>query len=155
MTDYAEFAVTTNFSFLRGASHAEELVEHAAELGLAGIGIADRNTFAGDYDVLFRSYPSIDSSRFPVERQIVCIPDLQQDTYPEFFKHARLLAYDKFLLCMLIVGAAFLIGAIIAARVGQFPRTDASGATLAGAILLVLSGMLFFTRLVAIASVSG
>ncbi|MFL6688884.1 MAG: error-prone DNA polymerase [Alphaproteobacteria bacterium] len=47
MTDYAEFAVTTNFSFLRGASHAEELVEHAAELGLAGIGIADRNTFAG------------------------------------------------------------------------------------------------------------
>ena len=44
---YAELAVTTNFSFLRGASHAEELVEQAAALGLAVIGIADRNTLAG------------------------------------------------------------------------------------------------------------
>ncbi|HEY4114480.1 MAG TPA: error-prone DNA polymerase [Rhizomicrobium sp.] len=47
MTDYAEFGVLTNFSFLRGASHAEELVERAAELGLTGLGIADRNSFAG------------------------------------------------------------------------------------------------------------
>ncbi len=47
MIPYAELAVTTNFSFLRGASHAEELVQRAAELGLAGIGIADRNSFAG------------------------------------------------------------------------------------------------------------
>jgi error-prone DNA polymerase len=37
----------TNFSFLRGASHPEEMVARAAELGLAGIGIADRNTLAG------------------------------------------------------------------------------------------------------------
>ena len=44
---YAELAVTTNFSFLRGASHPEELVEQAIELGLTGIGIADRNTVAG------------------------------------------------------------------------------------------------------------
>jgi len=44
---YVELAVTTNFSFLRGASHPEELVERAAELGLAAIGIADRNSFAG------------------------------------------------------------------------------------------------------------
>ena len=35
------------FSFLRGASHPEEMVARAAELGLAGIGIADRNTLAG------------------------------------------------------------------------------------------------------------
>ena len=34
MTGYAEFAVTTNFSFLRGASHGEELVLQAKELGL-------------------------------------------------------------------------------------------------------------------------
>ena len=47
MTAYAELAVTTNFSFLRGASHARELVMRAAELGLAAIGIADRNTLAG------------------------------------------------------------------------------------------------------------
>ncbi len=44
---YAEFAVTTNYSFLRGASHPEECVGRASELGLAGIGIADRNSLAG------------------------------------------------------------------------------------------------------------
>src|SRR5438477_13013695 len=44
---YAELAVTTNFSFLRGGSHPEELVARARELGLAGIGIADRNSVAG------------------------------------------------------------------------------------------------------------
>jgi error-prone DNA polymerase len=44
---FAELAATTNFSFLRGASHPEEMVARGAELGLAGIGIADRNTLAG------------------------------------------------------------------------------------------------------------
>ncbi|MAN73646.1 MAG: error-prone DNA polymerase [Henriciella sp.] len=47
MTRYAELAVTTNFSFLRGASHAQELVAQAKALGLSAIGIADRNTLAG------------------------------------------------------------------------------------------------------------
>src|SRR6185503_3684901 len=47
MSAYAELAVTTNFSFLRGASKAEELVLRAKELGLIGIGIADRNSVAG------------------------------------------------------------------------------------------------------------
>src|SRR5215470_9518166 len=47
MSAYAELAVTTNFSFLCGASHGEELVEHAKELGLAGLGVADRNSVAG------------------------------------------------------------------------------------------------------------
>ncbi|MGF1544096.1 MAG: error-prone DNA polymerase [Parvularculaceae bacterium] len=47
MTPYAELAVATNFSFLRGASHAGELVARAAALGLAAIGVADRNTLAG------------------------------------------------------------------------------------------------------------
>jgi error-prone DNA polymerase len=44
---YAELAVTTNFSFLRGASHPHELVKRAKILGLNGIGIADRNSVAG------------------------------------------------------------------------------------------------------------
>ena len=44
---YAELQAVSNFSFLRGASHAEELVERAAALGLTAIGIADRNTLAG------------------------------------------------------------------------------------------------------------
>jgi error-prone DNA polymerase len=44
---YAELAVTSNFSFLRGASHPQELIEQAAQLGLSAIGIADRNSLAG------------------------------------------------------------------------------------------------------------
>jgi error-prone DNA polymerase len=44
---YAELDVTTNFSFLRGASHAEELVAQAKALGVAALGVADRNTLAG------------------------------------------------------------------------------------------------------------
>jgi error-prone DNA polymerase len=47
MSAYAELAVTTNFSFLRGASHPREMVETADELGQIAIGIADRNSFAG------------------------------------------------------------------------------------------------------------
>ena len=44
---YAELAVTTNFSFLRGASHPGDFVEQALALEYAAIGIADRNTLAG------------------------------------------------------------------------------------------------------------
>ncbi|MBO9728963.1 MAG: error-prone DNA polymerase [Chitinophaga sp.] len=44
---YTELQITTNFSFLRGASHPEELVEHAASLGHTAIAITDHNTLAG------------------------------------------------------------------------------------------------------------
>ena len=44
---YAELCVTSNFTFLTGASHPEELVTRAAELGLAAIAITDRNSVAG------------------------------------------------------------------------------------------------------------
>ncbi len=44
---YLEFAVASNFSFLRGASHPEELMVQAAHLGLAGLGLSDRNSVAG------------------------------------------------------------------------------------------------------------
>lgn len=44
---YTELQVTTNFSFLRGGSHPEELVEQAALLGYSAIAIADHNTLAG------------------------------------------------------------------------------------------------------------
>ena len=47
MTGFAEPVAATNFSFLRGASPAGELVKTALLLGLDGIGIADRNTVAG------------------------------------------------------------------------------------------------------------
>ncbi len=44
---YAELQVTTNFSFLEGASHPHEFVVRAAELGLSAIAITDRNSLAG------------------------------------------------------------------------------------------------------------
>ena len=44
---YLEFACASNFSFLRGASHPEELMAQAASLGLAGLGLCDRNSVAG------------------------------------------------------------------------------------------------------------
>ena len=47
MSGFAELAVTSNFSFLRGGSHADELVLQAKALGLDAIGVADRNTLAG------------------------------------------------------------------------------------------------------------
>ncbi len=47
MTRYAELSVTTNFSFLRGASHPAELVATAEALGLHAIAVTDRNSFAG------------------------------------------------------------------------------------------------------------
>ncbi|MCH2487839.1 MAG: error-prone DNA polymerase, partial [Erythrobacter sp.] len=47
MTAYAELQVTSNFSFLRGAAHPQELVATAAALGHAAVAITDRNSLAG------------------------------------------------------------------------------------------------------------
>ena len=44
---YAELDVKTNFSFLRGASHPDELVYRAAELGYRAIAVTDFNSLAG------------------------------------------------------------------------------------------------------------
>ncbi|RYG21322.1 MAG: DNA polymerase III subunit alpha, partial [Chitinophagaceae bacterium] len=44
---YSELQITSNFSFLRGASHPEELVEQAASFGYKKIALTDRNTLAG------------------------------------------------------------------------------------------------------------
>ena len=44
---YVELFAMSNFTFLTGASHAEELVTRAHKLSLGGLAIADTNTFAG------------------------------------------------------------------------------------------------------------
>jgi error-prone DNA polymerase len=69
---YAELAVTTNFSFLRGASHPKEFVKQAIALGLAGIGITDRNSVAG----VVRAYGELEEmkERFPREHDIELPP---------------------------------------------------------------------------------
>ncbi|MFM2391300.1 MAG: hypothetical protein RLZZ437_2855 [Pseudomonadota bacterium] len=45
--DFVELSATSNFTFLTGASHPEELMQRAADLGLAAIAIADENAVAG------------------------------------------------------------------------------------------------------------
>ncbi|MFC5344049.1 error-prone DNA polymerase [Brevundimonas staleyi] len=58
--EYAELGAITNFSFLEGASHPWEVMMQAKALGLAAVGVADRNTLSGmvralmgaeDYDI--------------------------------------------------------------------------------------------------------
>ena len=44
---YAELHAQTNFSFLEGASHPEEMAQQAASLGYAALAITDRNSLAG------------------------------------------------------------------------------------------------------------
>ena len=44
---YAELHCRSNFSFLSAASHPDELISRASELGLAALAITDRNSVAG------------------------------------------------------------------------------------------------------------
>jgi error-prone DNA polymerase len=45
--NYVELQCCSNYSFLRGASHPEELIARAAELGYPALAIGDRNSLAG------------------------------------------------------------------------------------------------------------
>ena len=63
---YAELCVTTNFTFLTGASHPEEMVTRAAELGLPEIAITDRNSLAG----VVRAYSALNELQREAEEAI-------------------------------------------------------------------------------------
>ncbi len=80
MSAYAELAVTTNFSFLRGASHPGEMVATADALGLAAIGIADRNSFAG----VVRAYDEAKDRtiKLLVGTRLVTLDGFEVLTYP-------------------------------------------------------------------------
>ena len=47
LPSYAELVCASNFSFLAGASHPQELVARAAELGYQAIAITDECSMAG------------------------------------------------------------------------------------------------------------
>ncbi|MVN91529.1 error-prone DNA polymerase [Mucilaginibacter aquatilis] len=66
---YVELHMTSNFSFRRGGSHPEELIDQAADLGYDAIGLTDRNTFAG----MVRAYT------VAKERNIKLIPGVRLD----------------------------------------------------------------------------
>ena len=56
---YAELHCCTNFSFLEGASHPDELVAQAAELGYAALAITDRASLAG----VVRAYEAVKKAK--------------------------------------------------------------------------------------------
>ncbi len=68
-------------------------------------------------DLLFRTYPIEDTVRFPLNKQIFLIPDIQHETYPEFFSKevlgSRRMAFAKAL------GSGGAIGTI-----SDFARTE-------------------------------
>src|SRR5258708_38763626 len=59
---YAELEVTSNYTFLTGASHPEELVQRAAGLGLEALAITDTNSLAG----IVRAHTAAKESGVPV-----------------------------------------------------------------------------------------
>ena len=62
MTGFVELDALTNFTFLEGASHPEEMVVQAKAIGLAAIGVADRNSLAG----VVRAHRASKKHAFPI-----------------------------------------------------------------------------------------
>ena len=81
MTVYAELAVTTNFSFLRGASHPQEMVETAHALGLSAIGIADHNSLAGVVRA-YDAWKKIKTIRLLIGARLVTVDGFEVIAYP-------------------------------------------------------------------------
>ncbi|HEY8948803.1 MAG TPA: error-prone DNA polymerase [Rhizomicrobium sp.] len=70
MSAYAEIGVTTNFSFLRGASHPKEFAQMGGLLGYAAIGIADRNTLAGVVR-MYSAFEELKEKSQPITKQLI------------------------------------------------------------------------------------
>jgi error-prone DNA polymerase len=62
LPDYAELFCLTNFSFLQGASHAEELAERAIKLGYTALAITDECSLAG----VVRAHGVAKKARLPI-----------------------------------------------------------------------------------------
>lgn len=74
-------------------------------------------------DVLFRAYPSLDRLTFPMSRQIVLIPDLQHERYPEFFSPVALfwrkLAFGR---ALSSAGAIATISEFVSSTIRESPQ---------------------------------
>jgi len=104
---YCELCTTSNFTFLRGASHPEELIMRAADLGLPAIAITDHNSLAGVVraysalkelrrsmtEITIRSTARIDpSSREEIQGHTITV---QSDHLPKLIVGARLVLTDS------------------------------------------------------------
>jgi len=89
MTGFAELQAFTNFTFLEGGSHPEELVGQAKHLGLAALAVTDRNSMAG----LVRAHASAKANgvRFIPGVRL----DLMQSETPPLIGFASLLAWPR------------------------------------------------------------
>ncbi|MDD7972294.1 error-prone DNA polymerase [Roseinatronobacter alkalisoli] len=104
---YAELCVTSNFTFLTGASHPEELVLRAAELGLAAIAITDRNSLAG----VVRAWSALKILREEACKGLPVRSSTRMDASSRQQISARELPYpDLPDLPKLIVGARLVLG---------------------------------------------
>src|SRR5215469_16075275 len=73
MREYAELQVSSNFSFLRGASHPQELVNAANEYRYSAIALTDRNTLSG----IVLAHSTLKKAKTPYTRLITgCRLDL-------------------------------------------------------------------------------
>jgi len=94
---YAELDITSNFTFLKGASHPDELVCRAKELGLDTVGIADTNTLSG----VVRSFASARDNGvdFRVGTRLILTDGTTLLAYPKtraaYAKLTRLLTVGK------------------------------------------------------------
>ena len=68
---FAELCITSNFTFLTGASHPEEYAERAALIGLSAIAIADRNSVAG----IVRAWSQLREIRHQIAERAAALPD--------------------------------------------------------------------------------
>lgn len=107
---YGELCTTSNFTFLKGASHPEELVTRAADLGLSAIAITDQNSLAGvvrayaalqeikrtaTEDIAIRSTQQVDhSSRQVTQGASISRPKLDKPL-PKLIVGTRLVLQDS------------------------------------------------------------
>ncbi|WP_321326947.1 error-prone DNA polymerase [uncultured Parasphingorhabdus sp.] len=71
MSEFAELAASTHYSFLRGASSPADMVLQAMALGMTGIGIADRNSVAG----VVRAHAALRRAREDAAEEGLVLPD--------------------------------------------------------------------------------
>jgi error-prone DNA polymerase len=99
---FAELISTTNFSFLHGGSHPEEMVSAAMHLGLKAFGVTDRNSFAG----VVRGYVVArdNQENFPDFRYLVGVRLCFADGTPDIIAYpTNRVAYGR--LCKLLTVA--------------------------------------------------
>jgi hypothetical protein len=76
--------------------------------------------------------------------------ELSRAPYPRCFARPMMMPLDYYFLGVVVVGLAFLTGALASLRLGRYPRTDAGGAALVGTVLCGLGGLVMFMRLWAV-----